>query len=558
MLSNGLPSSSSNNNLGLLGQATFDFVNNGSSGANADLKNLGNGTTTGGTGGYFGSYHQSTNDISKSISGQLPGLSSTSSADQLRLPAYGSALAYGMSSFNPYGAPPPGLSIQQLINDVHAQSSAAATAGVVDQSLILTGDLGSTTGYLKRESTNKPYSVESASNYPHTKPPFSYISLIFKAIESTPSRMMTLNEIYKYIMDHFPYYCNNQQRWQNSIRHSLSFNDCFVKVARTPDKPGKGSFWTLHQDCGNMFENGCFLRRQKRFKVDGRDSKSLGSPHSQDKCQEYGSKKARHKASKAQSDGEDDTGRSQISRSSDDQTVIVNGATSVELSPDDVSLLHHKMDNGQKIEQCDQQQQQQMIAISLDDHRHNLESKSRISLMANHQYPLLSSSLSGGYPMTGAHFYGASSSSNVYPTTAYHHPHAHQQSHNFTCSTNNNSNNGNFSVFDHQPYGFSTSNNNNNRSTFSITNLIDPYGNMQQNLANGQNVAAAAAAAAAATIPSLSHLSSTATSYGSNFMAPLSSSQNSSAFMNSTTSAAVVDTNNYHFYPTAASNAYSF
>jgi Forkhead domain len=51
------------------------------------------------------------------------------------------------------------------------------------------------------------------------------------------------------------------------FRHSLSFNDCFVKVPRTPDKPGKGSFWSLHPDSGNMFENGCYLRRQKRFKI---------------------------------------------------------------------------------------------------------------------------------------------------------------------------------------------------------------------------------------------------------------------------------------------------
>uniref|UniRef100_A0A8B9N5R7 Forkhead box A2 n=1 Tax=Accipiter nisus TaxID=211598 RepID=A0A8B9N5R7_9AVES len=52
------------------------------------------------------------------------------------------------------------------------------------------------------------------------------------------------------------------------IRHSLSFNDCFLKVPRSPDKPGKGSFWTLHPDSGNMFENGCYLRRQKRFKCE--------------------------------------------------------------------------------------------------------------------------------------------------------------------------------------------------------------------------------------------------------------------------------------------------
>lgn len=102
--------------------------------------------------------------------------------------------------------------------------------------------------------------------YTHSKPPYSYISLIAMAIENSPTQRCTLSEIYQYIVTRFPYYRQNQQRWQNSIRHSLSFNDCFVKVARTPDKPGKGSFWMMHPDANNMFENGCFLRRQKRFK----------------------------------------------------------------------------------------------------------------------------------------------------------------------------------------------------------------------------------------------------------------------------------------------------
>ncbi|CAH8438988.1 unnamed protein product [Heterobilharzia americana] len=100
----------------------------------------------------------------------------------------------------------------------------------------------------------------------HAKPPYSYISLITMAIQNSSTRMCTLSEIYQFIIDLFPYYRQHQQRWQNSIRHSLSFNDCFVKVSRSPDKPGKGSYWTLHPDSGNMFENGCYLRRQKRFK----------------------------------------------------------------------------------------------------------------------------------------------------------------------------------------------------------------------------------------------------------------------------------------------------
>ncbi|XP_028321523.1 hepatocyte nuclear factor 3-gamma [Gouania willdenowi] len=115
-----------------------------------------------------------------------------------------------------------------------------------------------------KEIPPKPY----RRSLTHAKPPYSYISLITMAIQQSGSKMLTLNEIYQWIMDLFPYYRDNQQRWQNSIRHSLSFNDCFVKVARSPDKPGKGSYWTLHPQSGNMFENGCYLRRQKRFKIE--------------------------------------------------------------------------------------------------------------------------------------------------------------------------------------------------------------------------------------------------------------------------------------------------
>ncbi|ROT79089.1 putative protein lin-31 [Penaeus vannamei] len=54
---------------------------------------------------------------------------------------------------------------------------------------------------------------------------------------------------------------------QNSLRHNLSFNDCFIKIPRRPDRPGKGAYWTLHPSAMNMFENGSFLRRRKRFKT---------------------------------------------------------------------------------------------------------------------------------------------------------------------------------------------------------------------------------------------------------------------------------------------------
>ena len=103
------------------------------------------------------------------------------------------------------------------------------------------------------------------SSYGEDKPPYSYVALCAMAIHSSPTKMMTLSQIYKFIMNNFPFYRKNSTRWQNSLRHNLSFNDCFVKVSKTSEHGGKGNYWTLHQDCTEMFQDGSFLRRKRRF-----------------------------------------------------------------------------------------------------------------------------------------------------------------------------------------------------------------------------------------------------------------------------------------------------
>nr|ACO52005.1 Forkhead box protein I2-A [Aquarana catesbeiana] len=101
------------------------------------------------------------------------------------------------------------------------------------------------------------------------RPPYSYSVLIAMAIESSPTKKLTLRQIYTYVSDNFPYYRKNKSGWQNSIRHNLSLNDCFKKVAReNHDEPGKGCFWTLDPNIDKMFDNGTLRRKKKRKKCD--------------------------------------------------------------------------------------------------------------------------------------------------------------------------------------------------------------------------------------------------------------------------------------------------
>uniref|UniRef100_A0A3P8Q1H0 Forkhead box protein G1 n=1 Tax=Astatotilapia calliptera TaxID=8154 RepID=A0A3P8Q1H0_ASTCA len=96
----------------------------------------------------------------------------------------------------------------------------------------------------------------------------SYIALIAMAIQQSPDQRVTLSGIYEFIMRRFPYYRSNQRAWQNSIRHNLSLNSCFIKVPRTEgNEKGKGNFWTFATGCESMldlFENGNFRRRRRR------------------------------------------------------------------------------------------------------------------------------------------------------------------------------------------------------------------------------------------------------------------------------------------------------
>ncbi|XP_051999580.1 forkhead box protein J2-like isoform X1 [Xyrauchen texanus] len=90
-----------------------------------------------------------------------------------------------------------------------------------------------------------PIPTVSPASYSKGKPPHSYATLIAMAISSACERKLSLNDIYTWISDTFPFYSRAGRGWKNSIRHNLSLNKYFRKVPRPQSDPGKGSYWTM-------------------------------------------------------------------------------------------------------------------------------------------------------------------------------------------------------------------------------------------------------------------------------------------------------------------------
>ena len=64
----------------------------------------------------------------------------------------------------------------------------------------------------------------------YAKPPYSFATLIFMAIEESPGKKLPVKDIYSWIIDRFPYYQLCDRGWKNSVRHNLSLNRCFKRI----------------------------------------------------------------------------------------------------------------------------------------------------------------------------------------------------------------------------------------------------------------------------------------------------------------------------------------
>ncbi|XP_077465981.1 uncharacterized protein LOC144082599 [Stigmatopora argus] len=78
------------------------------------------------------------------------------------------------------------------------------------------------------------------------KPPYSFSSLIFMAIEDSSDKRLPVKDIYGWIVNKFPYYRTASTGWRNSVRHNLSLSKSFRRMERDKSQSvGKGSLWCV-------------------------------------------------------------------------------------------------------------------------------------------------------------------------------------------------------------------------------------------------------------------------------------------------------------------------
>eukprot|EP00062_Callorhinchus_milii_P004865 gi/632943749/ref/XP_007887118.1/ PREDICTED: forkhead box protein K2 [Callorhinchus milii] len=128
----------------------------------------------------------------------------------------------------------------------------------------LHSDLQIVPDHTHNHSENDKETSDGDSPKDDAKPPYSYAQLIVQAITTAPDRQLTLSGIYAHITKNYPYYRTADKGWQNSIRHNLSLNRYFIKVPRSQEEPGKGSFWRIDPASESKLTEQAFRKRRPR------------------------------------------------------------------------------------------------------------------------------------------------------------------------------------------------------------------------------------------------------------------------------------------------------
>ncbi|XP_035744630.1 forkhead box protein R1 [Egretta garzetta] len=88
------------------------------------------------------------------------------------------------------------------------------------------------------------------------RPPLNYCVLITLALCNSTSGSLTVQQIYQFTRQHFPFFRTAPEGWKNTIRHNLCFSSCFEKATGFACSEGnrRSCLWRLTPEGRRKFQ----------------------------------------------------------------------------------------------------------------------------------------------------------------------------------------------------------------------------------------------------------------------------------------------------------------
>lgn len=139
-----------------------------------------------------------------------------------------------------------------------AEDNAAATSNTPAVSEVATPSVPTEK---KKKKTRPAMVYDEETKQVYEKPTQSYATMIAQALSAQATKQLSLQGIYQWIMDTYPYYQNADVGWRSSVRHNLSLNKFFRKVPIEETGDGKRAVYALNEEYEDYLLSGLTGRK---------------------------------------------------------------------------------------------------------------------------------------------------------------------------------------------------------------------------------------------------------------------------------------------------------